>query len=217
MRSALLVCVVLLLAFALIAFQLPPRRTLSIAGRPGYARLVEANGKTFVDVQDLARLMQASLTFDGDRIVLTLPADPIQDPPSAAGFSIQFLQAEIEQLSSVREWRITILNSIQSNSPVSEHWISELQMRAQSNLALVGAARSTDDDQKCYPLLAAEYANMKKLSDRFLSKRRQLQYIDPSALDNDPLDQQILACGHSLAAMAADNQFRDEAQCTEAR
>lgn len=56
---------------------------------------------------------------------------------------------------------------------------------------------------------------MQKLSDQFLAKRRQVAYIDPKSIDNDPLDRQILACGRGLAAMAADNQFHEEPACTE--
>jgi hypothetical protein len=118
-------------------------------------------------------------------------------------------------MSAIREWRITIVNSIKNNSPISEDWIAQLQGRAQKNLALVAAARSTEDDRNGYTLLAGEFANMRKLSDRFLSKRRQLLYINPDSINNDPLDQQIVACGRSLASMAADNQFRDEAACSE--
>jgi hypothetical protein len=120
-------------------------------------------------------------------------------------------------MNAIREWRITIVNSIRDNSPVSEEWVSELQRRAQKNLALVGAGRSTEDDRNGNLLLAAEFANMRKLSDGFLSRRKRLQYIDPGSIDNDPLDRQILACARSLASMGADNQFRDEAACIEAR
>lgn len=56
---------------------------------------------------------------------------------------------------------------------------------------------------------------MQNLSELFLNKRRQSQYIDPKSIDNDPLDQQILACARSLASMAADNQFHEEAACIE--
>jgi hypothetical protein len=199
----------------------PDARTLSIAGRSESAKILELSGKSYVEVEDVARLTRGSLAFKANQVLLTLPVEPAQSPgaapPATQGFSKEFLQAGIEQMSAIREWRITIVNSIHDNSPVSADWIAELQRRAQKNLALVGAARSTEADQNGYLLLAAEFANMQKLSDRFLSKRKQLQYIDPDSIDNDPLDQQILACARSLASMAAANQFHDEASCTEAR
>jgi hypothetical protein len=198
----------------------PEARTLSIVGQSEYAKILELNGKSYVQVEDVARLTRGSLTFNANRVFLALPAErghTSAAPPATHGFSKEFLQAGIEQMSAIREWRITIVNSIKNNSPVSEEWVSELQNRAHKNLALVGAARSTEDDRNGYLLLAAEFANMRKLSDGFLSRRRRLQYIDPSSIDNDRLDRQILACAHSLESMAADNQFRDEPACSEAR
>ncbi len=194
-------------------------RTLSIRSRPGTARIFESNGKAYVSLDDLARLTQGSLSFTEHQVVLSLPADQAVAPPAAVktGFSKQFLEAGIEQMSTVREWRITIVNSIQNNSPVSEEWIAGLRRKADEKLALAAAARSTSDDRNGYVLLAGEFANMQKFSEKFLKRRRQLQYIDPKSLDYDRLDQQILACARSLSAMAADNQFREEAACTQSQ
>jgi hypothetical protein len=222
MRKVFLTVTLLLtICFLAPAQSAPDARTLSIAGQSDYVKIVELNGKAYVEVEGVARLTRGSLTFQGNRILLTLPSEPVHASPTASpatqGFSKGFLQTGIEQMNAIREWRITIVNSIRNNSPVSEEWVSELQRRAQKNLALVGTARSTEDDRNGYLLLAAEFANMRKLSDDFLSRRKRLQYIDPDSIDNDPLDRQILACAHSLASMAADNQYRDEAACIEAR
>jgi hypothetical protein len=54
---------------------------------------------------------------------------------------------------------------------------------------------------------------MNKLSDRFLEANRTRSYISPDALNNDPTDQRILTCAHSLAAMAANGQFIDDGSC----
>jgi hypothetical protein len=51
------------------------------------------------------------------------------------------------------------------------------------------------------------------LSDRFLEANRTRTYISPDALNNDPLDQRILTCAHSLAAMAANGQYTDDGSC----
>jgi len=191
-------------------------RTLSIAGQPGSATIVEQNGKSYIALDDLARLIHGSLSFADNQIVLTLPVDQVAGtPPAKAGFSKAFLEAGIELMSTIREWRITVVNSIQNNSFVPEDWVSNLRRKADEKRALAAAARSTDDDRKAYPLLVAEFANMQKLSEQFLDKRRRSQYIDPKSIDNDPLDRQILACARSLSSMAADNQFHEEAACIE--
>jgi hypothetical protein len=222
MKKVSFVTIIVLLTtpFLASAQSAPDGRTLSIAGQSESAKVLEVNGKSYVEVEDVARLIRGSLTFQANRILLTLPAEfgrPSAAAPSAKpGFSKEFLQAAIEQLSALREWRITIVNSIQNNSPVSPEWVAELQRKVQTNLALAGTARSTADDRHGYPLLAAEFANLQKLSNHFLSQRKQLQYIDPGSIENDPLDQQIRACGHGLAAMMSENQFREEPACQEA-
>ncbi len=195
----------------------PDTRTLSIAGQPGSVRVREYSGKSYIALDDLARLTHGSLSFTGNQIVLALPAALAvpQPAPVRTGFSKPFLEAGIEQMSTIREWRITIVNSIQNNSPVPEEWISRLRRKADEQLTLAATARNTDDDRSGYPLLAAEFANMQKFSERFLARRKQLEYIDPKSTDNDPLDRQILACARGLASMAAENQFHEEAACTE--
>jgi hypothetical protein len=221
MRNVFLIATMILLAVSFLAHSQSDQdtRTLSIAGQSESAKVLELDGKSYVAVEDVARLTRGTLSFKAQQILLTLPGEPAHSSAgvsrAAKGFSKAFLQAGIEQMSAIREWRITIVNSIHNNFPVPEEWVSELQRRAHKNLALVGAASSTEDDRNAYQLLAAEFANMQKLSDGFLSKRRQLQYIHPSSIDNDPLDQQILTCARSLASMAAENQFHDESSCIE--
>jgi hypothetical protein len=40
-----------------------------------------------------------------------------------------------------------------------------------------------------------------------------LSYIPRDALKNDPLDQKIITCARSLAAIAASGEFQDDASC----
>ncbi len=54
---------------------------------------------------------------------------------------------------------------------------------------------------------------MKTLSNNYVAARQSLNYIAPNALANDPLNQKIIDCGHSLAAMAANGQFVDDGSC----
>ena len=54
---------------------------------------------------------------------------------------------------------------------------------------------------------------MQQLSDKMVSARKNMTYIAPDALANDPLDKKIVNCAHSLAAMAASGQFHDDGSC----
>jgi len=118
-------------------------------------------------------------------------------------------------MAVIREWRTAIESAVQSNSPISEDWIATHRRRADTNLRLASTAASTDDDRSGVGALTAEFKNMQKLSEWYLQKRQQATYIDPDALENDPLDQQILACAQSMTAMASNNAFVDDANCHE--
>ena len=53
-----------------------------------------------------------------------------------------------------------------------------------------------------------------QLTDRFLALRSNLTYVDPTSLDNDPLDQKILACAQGMAAIAIPGgMFEDVPAC----
>jgi len=54
---------------------------------------------------------------------------------------------------------------------------------------------------------------MQKLSNTILESRKSMDYISPSTLKDDPLDQKIMNCAHSLASMAAGRQFQDDGAC----
>lgn len=43
-------------------------------GQPGRAPVIQLHGRSYVDVEALARLTNGSLSFKGDQITLTLPA-----------------------------------------------------------------------------------------------------------------------------------------------
>lgn len=195
--------------------------TFSVAGRPGSVKIVEMDGRSYVAVEDLARLTQGSLSFQGTVTLLTVPgwgqAAPAAVSTIKNGFSREFLAAGIEQMSTLREWRIAIVDMIQNNTPVPEDWIAGLRRQADQKLAMAATARSTSDDRSLYQLLAGVSANVRTFSDKYLNLRRQLQLVRPADIENDRLDQQNVACGHSLQSMIADNQFRDEPACLEAR
>src|SRR5271170_1629420 len=88
-----------------------PPRTLVINGQPGELPLIQVNGRSYVDVVTLARAANASLSFSGNQTILTLPGTsapaasqatpPPSAPPANQGFSKGFLDAGIEQMSSL--------------------------------------------------------------------------------------------------------------------
>jgi hypothetical protein len=182
---------------------------------------VEIGGRSYVDVEALTRLANGSLSTKGNQIVLTLPSPGASTPATnletgqsgASGFSKDFLKAGIEEMEVIREWRSTLKNAIEQGFPVTENWVDNYRARAEQSLRLVSLAVSTDYDRNAVELLTNEFRNMRKLSDRFVGASKGRVYVSPRSFDDDPLDQKILKCARSLAAMVANNQFVDDGSC----
>jgi hypothetical protein len=230
MRRTLSVTPFILLPLAIIpaialsqAAQTP--QTLVINGLPGQLEIVPLNGRSYVDVEALARVTNGSLSFSGNQITLTLPGggnSPAQasTPPSApantapnSDFSKSFMRAGIEQMTMIREWRTALDNAIQNGFPITADWLSAYRAQATTALRLTFVAISTDGDRNAYRLLNSEFENMKLLSNNYVALRQSMQFIAPDSLASDPLNQKILNCGHSLSAMAANGQFVDDGSC----
>ena len=192
-------------------------RTLVITGHPGEVAVIERDGHAYVEIEALARMTNGSLSFNGNQIILTLPGAAAQAPsatqPSPSGFSKDFIRAGIEEMAAIREWRSTLRNSVQRGYPVTEDWIDAYRARAEQSLRLVSLAATTESDKNAFQLLTNEYNSMKNLSDRFMEAEKSRTYISHESLNNDPLDQKILNCARSLAAMAASGQFADDGSC----
>jgi hypothetical protein len=223
-RSTTLALAALLLAPVFGLSQSPPQSVIvKVNGSSGDARAVQINGKSYVDIESLARITNGSISFHGNQIVLTLPtssaggggatAASSATQPAKPEFSKEFLRAGIEEMSVIREWRIAIVNAVQNNQPVMDEWVSGYRRTAEEKLSLASVALNTDSDRKAFPLLQNEFNNMQKLSDKYLALHKSSSYTSPNSFDNDSLDQQVLSCSKALAAMAASGQFQDDGNC----
>jgi hypothetical protein len=134
-------------------------------------------------------------------------------PHATAGFSRAFIQAGIEEMSVIQEWRTAIVNAVQNNIPISEDWIATQHRLADKNLALASSAASTDDDRSAIPLLSAEFNNMKNLSELYLAIRKQDTSISTDTFHNSPLEDQILSCARDFVSMTESHVFQDQSAC----
>jgi len=195
--------------------------TLIVNGRPGVVAVVQLNGRSYVEIEALARVASGSLSFKGNQITLTLPASttsvapttPSIAEPANQGFSKEFLRAAIEEMAAIREWRSVLTNAVQRGYPITEDWLTVYRGQAAKSLTLASVAVTTDSDRDALRLLTNEFDNMQKLSNTILESRKSMDYISPSTLKDDPLDQKIMNCAHSLASMAAGRQFQDDGAC----
>jgi hypothetical protein len=199
----------------------PQDSTLVVNGLSGQAPVLRVNGRSYVDVEGLARLISGSLAFSGNQILLTLPASSQiasaaperANQPGTPAFSREFMKAGIEEMSVIREWRSALVNAVQNGYPLTDEFVAGYQRQASTNLRLASVAISTDSDRSAFQLLSNELDSMQKLSNKILKARKNMNYIPTDALRGDPLDQKILNCARSLASMAVSGQFLDDGSC----
>jgi hypothetical protein len=197
-----------------------PSGSLILSGHPGQAPLIQINGRSYVAVDELARLMNGALSYQGMQITLTLASAasaanniPLAGQPAHSGFSRDFLNATIETVSDIREWRSALLNAVQNGYPVTEAWMDNYRAQVAKNLHLATIAVTTHSDRDALQLLSKESDHMQELSNKILTARKRLNYMTPDSVKKDPLDQKILNCAHSLTAMAASGEFQDNGSC----
>jgi len=201
------------------------RETLSIEGYTGQANVIRFQGRAFVEVQDLARITNGSLSFEGDRIILTLApsgaSEAARDAAAKSGFSPAFMRAAIEAMASIREWGGMLQVIVQNGYPVGKamagNTIRAYQGRAGDSIALAAAAASTESDYRGLELLKNEFNNIQAWADRFVDARNSMSAADLSTSENplkeDPEAERIVLCGQFLARMFAGGTFQDDAVC----
>jgi len=192
--------------------------TLVLAGQQEEAPLLRINGRSYVDIESLARLTGASVRYSGTRVILMLPssgqqASGAQGASKTPQFSGAFLIAEIEALTAIREWRVSLVNAVENSYPIADNWIAPLRRSADSKVQLAAAAATTEPEQKTLDLLRNEFANMQQQSDNLLALRSRLSYIPADTFNDNPQDQKILACERALAHVAASKEFQDDPAC----
>ena len=213
-----------ILLIALPVAALAQSTSLTVSGHTGQAPVIMRNGRSYVEVEALARLTSSTLGFHDSHIVLTLPAPPPvapvvrqaapESPKQDKGYSREFLRAGVEQMTVVREWRSALENAIRTNNPVEEGWVAYYRRTAQDKMAMATASATTDSDRQALPALQSAMGMVGQLSDRFLALRTTLTYVSPDSLDNDPLDKKILACAEGMTSQAIPGGvFEDVSAC----
>ena len=101
MKRILLLSLPLILLLSLSAFA-QQNLTLIVTGQPGQTPIVQMNGKSYVDIDALARLTNSSVSFKGNQVILTppgsAPSTPPADPePSAPAGQLKLVAAEDSQ------------------------------------------------------------------------------------------------------------------------
>jgi hypothetical protein len=210
-----------LLSMSVLACALVAQQTTSliIHGQQGDAKVVQVQGHNYVDIEGLARLTNGTLSFRGNQIVLTLPSNgnsaSIALGPAQPSNSVSkdFRTAGVEAMARLREWHAALRIGVEKGVPLATGWLDNYQAQAQDALRMASVAISTDGDRTAYPVLINEYNNMKSLNDKYVGMTTSMNYIDPSSLQSDPLNQKVVACSHFLSSIASTQAFIDDGSC----
>lgn len=116
-------------------------------------------------------------------------------------------------MSTLREWHTALSSAIENAYPVTRESLAPYQNQAMTNLRLAQAAATTDSDQRLSQLIASAFQKMKQLNDKYVADRKNMNYVATDSLQNDPVNQSLVACGKTLGAMAAGGQFTDDPSC----
>ena len=208
--------------------------TLIINGQSTRVPVINVNGHSYVGLEAFADAVHGSLSRSGKMVALSVPInrgistpsttssaanapDSAHSTPPNVGFSQEFLTAGIEEMSTLREWHTALATAIQSGIPLSSALLEPYRAQATTNLRIATLAATTPSDRSAYQLLNNLFQNMAKLAEKYLKMRASLSYISQDALEKDDLNQHIIACGHSLGAMAASGEFADDGACSLSR
>lgn len=201
-------------------------KTIVINGRAEDATVMEFAGKTYVDLDTLARIANGSLSYRDSQIILTLPDhsgsgsapnSPTTEQQATNSFSREFMKAGIEEINLLREWASPVANAIQNGYPITEDWVAGYHGKASTGLHLASASVSTTADQQGYELLVKEFQMVSEWSNNLVEARKSMNAAkyatSPDALHADPLSQKIINCGHFIASMVASGVFQNDGAC----
>jgi hypothetical protein len=194
-----------------------PTRTLIVNGKTVDAGVLLVEGRSYVDIEGLAKGMGGSVTFEAEQISLTIPGQlPSAAPQTPEGMSKDFQKIAVFTLAEMREWRGAIGTVVTTGMPVVGTWSQDYHDRVEADLMQATLAASTEPDRQALQPLQQEFALLTEWADTVLAERRALnaaRTIDPNSLQNDQSLARISKCGQFLSSMIVSGTFSDDSSC----
>jgi hypothetical protein len=195
-----------------------PERTLVVNGTAISGKVVQIEGRSYVNLETLAQITRASVSEEPDKVVLTIPSpsSAAPPPPVKSGLSKGFEAAAIAALADMREWKGAIAAIISYGMPVVGSWPSDYRDRVEEAVGRAKIAASTTEDQDAVQLLHNEFTKLKDWAAGVVSTRQSLnasRSVDPNALENDRALANIVDCGRFLNGMIVSGTFSDNTSC----
>jgi hypothetical protein len=198
------------------------KRTLVVNGQSGDATIVQVNGRSYIDLETLARIANGSLTFQGTQIVLTIPSSSAEATAATAadrqaadsGLSTDFMRTAIQDLATIKEWYSTLAYAIQRGVPGDGSRLFIYRDKAAQGLKLARASAVNNADKSAVQLLTAHFNDVQKWTDMLVESRKTLgtanYSLSASALNDDALYQRINRCAQFLGTMLPGGKFEDD-------
>jgi hypothetical protein len=208
----------LLLSVSETVAQDAPTKTLIVNGNAVDAGVVQVQGRSYVDIEGLAKGIGGSVTFEGNQVSLTIPTSspsPAQQTEEE-GMSKDFQKIAVFTLAEMREWKGAIGSVVSSGLPVAGTWSQDYHDRIEADLMQAALAASADPDRQALQVLQHEFELLTDWANTVLGERQALnaaRTIDPNSLQNDQALAKITKCGRFLSSMIVSGVFSDDSSC----
>ena len=205
-----------------------PRR-LVVNGRNTSVSVRRIDGHSYVDLENLAQATNGSVTFEPNRIVLTIPggtssggaasggtssAQSAQNAAANQRLSRDFAAAANYAVSDIREWKGVLSAMVIYGTAVNSGWGQEYRHRVQTDVTQASVSATTDADRNALQLLQNQFNNLSNWAGTLESERSDFngaRTVDPSSLNGDQTLQRITDCDRFLNSMLVSGSFSDSA------
>jgi len=218
---ALLFAVILACAGMLFA-QGNSDRTLFVNGKAS-GTVVQIGGRSYVDIDTVAQIMNGSVTVEPSRVLLTIAGraagtnvSAAAAPPVQEGLSKDFARAAIGELAEMREWRGAVGTILTYNGPVAGTWPQDYHDRVNADLDQAAVSATTAADQDALQLLRNQFANLAQWSSDVVTTRQTMNAtntVSPNVVQNDSMLAKISDCSRFLSSMLVSGAFADNSNC----
>jgi hypothetical protein len=214
-----IVLVVCFLSSAGVLFAQRTPKALVVNGKNVSAAVVQINGRSYVDINSLAQAINGSVTFQQDKILLTIPSSEaagVPPPQITDRISKDFASAGISALADIRAWKDVVVAVMEFGVLLNGPWYQDHHDSADASLKLAAVAVSTTSDQSAFQLLQNEFTNVEQWGGNLVANRQALnatKTMAPNAIRDDPAMAKINDCVKALNPMLASGVYRDVPSC----
>ena len=150
-------------------------RTLEVNGHTGQAIVYQISGKSYVDLESLARIANGSLSFRGGGIVVHLPAADAAShgqQTSTIGMTNDFMKASLQALASLNEWTHILSHEIQRGLPIHPSTMVALRNKASDQLRIATIDAANESDDHALRLLTLHFNQVDNWNNKLAAERK---------------------------------------------